>query len=133
MTSPSDLRQPLEAAITDLRARRAVLGNALVDAALAPLLERLAALSAKPEPAPSPAPPTPTEPARRLRQVSVLFLDLVGSTQLIHLLDPEEVQAGLYLDGCYCGAWRHCRAWLWATGKLPDSMRIVTSYASTNF
>jgi class 3 adenylate cyclase/tetratricopeptide (TPR) repeat protein len=90
MTSPSDLRPPLEAAISALQSNRALLGDALVDAALAPLLERLAALSAKPEP---PPPPTPTEPSRRLRQVSVLFLDIVGSTQLIQHLDPEEVQA----------------------------------------
>ena len=87
MTSPVDLRAPLEAAIAELQARRAVLGDAPVDAALAPLLERLATLSARPEPA------APTEPSRRLRQVSVLFLDIVGSTQLIQHLDPEEVQA----------------------------------------
>ena len=31
--------------------------------------------------------------ARPLRQVSVLFLDLVGSTHLIQRLDSEEVQA----------------------------------------
>jgi len=91
MTSPSDLRQPLETAIAGLRSRRAVLGDALVDAALAPLLERLATLSAPPEQ------PTQAEPARRLRQVSVLFLDIVGSTQLIQTLDPEEVQ--LTVDG----------------------------------
>ena len=84
MTSRSDLRQPLEAAIAELQSRRALLGDALVDAALAPLLERLAAPSAQ---------PAPPEPSRRLRQVSVLFLDIVGSTQLIQLLDPEEVQA----------------------------------------
>jgi len=90
MTYPSDLRQPLESAIGELQSRRDVLGDALVDAALAPLLERLSALSAQPEP---PAQPTQAEPERRLRQVSVLFLDIVGSTQLIQLLDPEEVQA----------------------------------------
>ncbi len=88
---------PLESAIAALQAQRAVLGDALVDAALAPLLERLAALSARLEPAPPPAPPpessTSAAPARRLRQVSVLFLDIVGSTQLIQRLDPEEVQA----------------------------------------
>jgi len=57
---------------------------------LAPLPERLAALNAQPETA---AQPTPTEPIRRLRQVSVLFLDINGSTQHIQLLNPEEVQA----------------------------------------
>jgi len=93
MTSPSDLRQPLEAAVAALQSQREILGDALVDAALAPLLERLAALSAQPELAPPFAPPTPAEPVRRLRQVSVLFLDIVGSTQLIQTLDPEEVQA----------------------------------------
>ncbi len=90
MTSTPNLRPTLEAAIATLQSSRAALGDALVDAALAPLLARLAALSAPPEPT---DPPTPVEPARRLRQVSVLFLDIVGSTQLIQLLDPEDVQA----------------------------------------
>ncbi len=71
-------RLALETAIAALQAQRAVLGDALVDAALAPLQERLAAAA---------------QPVRHLRQVSVLFLDLVGSTQLIQHLDPEEVQA----------------------------------------
>jgi class 3 adenylate cyclase len=90
MPAPSDPRPALEAAIAELQSRRLALGDALVDAALAPLLERLAALGAEPETA---AMPVPTEPRRRLRQVSVLFLDIVGSTQLVQRLDPEEVQA----------------------------------------
>jgi class 3 adenylate cyclase/tetratricopeptide (TPR) repeat protein len=90
MPTPEDPQQALQDAITELQSRRILLGDALVDAALAPLLERLAALSAQPEPT---DPTAPAEPARRLRQVSVLFLDIVGSTQLIQLLDPEEVQA----------------------------------------
>jgi class 3 adenylate cyclase/tetratricopeptide (TPR) repeat protein len=74
----------LEEAIAALQARRTLLGDALTDAALAPLLAQLAAGNTALQPA---------APARRLRQVSVLFLDLVGSTHLIQRLDPEEVQA----------------------------------------
>ena len=35
----------------------------------------------------------PAEPSRRLRPVSVLFLDIVGGTKFIQTLDPEKVQA----------------------------------------
>lgn len=81
---PSDL-DPLKAlqdVIAALELRREVLGDSLVDAALAPLRQRLDAAASM-----------PAEPERRLRQVSVLFLDIVGSTQLIQHLDPEDVQA----------------------------------------
>ncbi len=86
--APEESKHALQATITALQARRSLLGDALVDAALAPLLERLASLN---------APPKPAEPERLLRQVSVLFLDIVGSTQLIEHLDPEDVQ--LVMDG----------------------------------
>ncbi len=82
------LRQHLATAIAALQSQRAALGDALVDAALAPLQERQAALNA----APADAQPA-AAPGRRLRQVSVLFLDIVGSTQLIQHFDPEDVQA----------------------------------------
>lgn len=45
-------------------------------------------------PAPAPAPPPDTGRAER-RQVSVLFLDVVGSTEMVRVLDPEDAQAVL--------------------------------------
>ena len=75
----------VQAAIDTLESQRAMLGNAVVDAALAPLRARLAAL------VPLGA------PQQQLRQVSVLFLDMVGSTQLAGKLDPETVHD--VLDG----------------------------------
>lgn len=82
--TPDPHRTAVEEAIAALQAGRTLLGDALTDAALAPLLAQLASGSTTLQPA---------APARRLRQVSVLFLDLVGSTHLIQRLDPEEVQA----------------------------------------
>ncbi len=75
--------EALHDAIAALESHRAALGDALVDAALGPLLERRALLNAE---------PASPQPVRRLRQVSVLFLDIVGSTQLIENLEPEDVQ-----------------------------------------
>ncbi len=75
----------LQGAIDALESQRAMLGDAVVEVALAPLRARLAAL------VPLGA------PEQQLRQVSVLFLDMVGSTQLAGKLDPETVHD--VLDG----------------------------------
>ncbi len=69
----------LEQAITALEAQRALLGEAVIHAALAPLREKLAALRSA----------TPTEPQRKL--ISVLFADLSGFTAVSELLDAEDV------------------------------------------
>ena len=80
-------RQQLEAGIHALEAQRAALGDAVVDAAIDGLRAKLAALEAH----------APSLPAQTLRQVSILFLDAVGSTALSAHLDPEEISA--VMDG----------------------------------
>lgn len=70
-------RQQLEAAIAALEAQRGLVGDAVTDAALAPMRERLAGIQ---------------DHDQSLRQVTVLFMDVVGSTALSRQLDPEDIQ-----------------------------------------
>lgn len=70
-------RDELLAALDALEAKRAVLGDAVVDSSSAPLRAALAALA--------------DDDATRLKQVSVLFVDVVGSTALGSRLDPEDI------------------------------------------
>ncbi len=79
----TDSLQALETAIAALQAQRALLGDGVVDAALAPLLAQRSALAGG----------HPGEAPQQLRQVSVLFADVVGSTALSRQLDPEDVHA----------------------------------------
>ncbi len=72
----------VRAAIVAIDGQRALLGDAVVDAALDALRMRL-------------APARAAAPQRR--HVSVLFLDVAGSTALSQKLDPEDIQA--VLDG----------------------------------
>jgi class 3 adenylate cyclase/tetratricopeptide (TPR) repeat protein len=83
----SSEQQQLEVVIAALEAQRALLGDAVVDMAVAPLRARLAGEMA--------FLPAACEPVQTLRQVTILFLDVVGSTTLSRLLDPEEISAVL--------------------------------------
>lgn len=81
----SELTQ-IEAGISALEAQRCVLGDAVVDMALAPLRARLEALQA-----------APAAPTQQLKQVTVMFVDTVGSTAMARRLEPEDIH--LILDG----------------------------------
>jgi class 3 adenylate cyclase len=95
----SEPTSPLQQAIAALEAQRPQLGDAVVDTAIAPLRAQLAAIAAAgplatpaipaPPSAPTSAPPAATQ--QQLRLVTVLFLDIVGSTALTQQLDPEDV------------------------------------------
>jgi len=80
-------QQQLQAAMAALEGQRALLGDTVVDAALGSLRARLAAVAV----------PTDADAGQTLKQVSILFLDVVGSTTLSERLDPEEIHA--VMDG----------------------------------
>ena len=75
-------RQQLETAIAALEAQRNLVGDAVTNAALAPMRECLASIQ---------------QHEQSLRQVTVLFMDVVGSTALSRQLDPEDIQT--IIDG----------------------------------
>ena len=88
----------LLATIAALQAQRGVLGDAAVDAAVAALQSHAeaadqAAADAAPAAASAIAPAAQAAPAPppgpRLRQVSVLFADIAGSTQLLAQVGAE--------------------------------------------
>jgi class 3 adenylate cyclase/tetratricopeptide (TPR) repeat protein len=82
----NDTPEQIAAAIAALDAQRALLGDAVVDMALAPLRRELAAQHSR-EP----------QSRQQLKQVSVLFVDVVGSTAMGQQLGPEEIHA--VMDG----------------------------------
>lgn len=79
----------INAAIDALEAQRSLLGSSVVDTALAPLRQRLAQLLARQD--------AVAETTQSRKQVTILFLDVVGSTALSQELDPEDVHA--LMDG----------------------------------
>jgi class 3 adenylate cyclase len=77
--------EQLQAAVTALEGQRGVLGDAVIEPALAALRGQITALEAQARVAR--AAPAPAE-ERRL--ITILFTDIVGSTALAEKLDPEE-------------------------------------------
>ena len=91
-TSLEQLTQ-LEAAIANLEAQRAVLGNPVVELALAPLRQQLADLRlAAPQ-----SPASALEGERKL--VTVMFADISGFTAFSERNDPEQVRA--LVNACF--------------------------------
>ena len=84
----SELEQ-LRAGIASLEAQRSALGDVVVDLAVGPLRSKLAALEHSTR--------SSVDGAQKLKQVTILFLDVVGSTSLSEKLDPEEISA--VMDG----------------------------------
>jgi class 3 adenylate cyclase/predicted ATPase len=80
-TLPAQIEN-LRASIAGLEAQRAVLGDAIVNPALAALHQQLSILEAQVV--------AQAIPAEERRLVTILFADIVGSTSLAEKLDPEE-------------------------------------------
>jgi predicted ATPase/class 3 adenylate cyclase len=73
-------REQLEQAISALEAQRAILGDAVLQAALAPMRAKLELLQAQTSAA-----------DQQRKQVTVLFADISGFTAMSETMDPEEV------------------------------------------
>lgn len=72
--------EQLAAAVAALEAQRALLGDAIVEAALGPMRAKLKELRAR------------VEIVEQRRQISVLFADMSGFTAMSETMDPEELR-----------------------------------------
>jgi class 3 adenylate cyclase len=77
----------LKQAIAEMEAKRAVLGDATVEAALVPLHKKLAEIETQVEPSVDEQQELPT---RQRKLVTLLYMDVVGSTAMTLHLDPED-------------------------------------------
>ena len=92
MNPVEDEIESLRRAITALEGQRSVLGDAVVDTALAPLREKLAALQ-------------PDLAVEQRKLVTVLFADLIGFTAMSEHMDPEDVRE---IVNAYFKRWTAC-------------------------
>jgi class 3 adenylate cyclase/tetratricopeptide (TPR) repeat protein len=78
----------LKSTITEMEAQREALGDAVVQKAVEPLCEKLTELNRLLEA--SKVPP-PEIPLKQRKLITILFMDIVGSTSIIQHMDPEDV------------------------------------------
>jgi class 3 adenylate cyclase len=77
----------LKHTIAEMESQRAILGDATVEAALVPLHKKLAELESQIELSVK----EPQElPTRQRKLVTLLYMDVVGSTEMTQHLDPED-------------------------------------------
>ena len=74
--------EKLRLSISGLESQRSMLGDAIVNPALAALRQQLAVLEEQAS--------TQAAPVEERRMVTILFIDMVGSTSMAEKLDPEE-------------------------------------------
>ena len=77
----------LKHTIAEMESQRDALGNETVEAALVPLHKKLAELESQGEPSVESPPEMPT---RQRKLVTLLYMDVVGSTAMTQHLDPED-------------------------------------------
>src|SRR3990172_312064 len=82
-------RKQLEEAIAALEVKRGILGDTIVEKALAPFRERLAELDAESKTSAQTTTQLADSPAGERRVVTILFCDVKGSTAMAEQLDPE--------------------------------------------
>src|SRR3990172_3922713 len=96
MPTPAEQIAQLEATIAGLDAQRALLGDMMVDTALAPLRKQLDELKAQATkaaaPSPPPAPSAPSFEGER-KLVTIMFADISGFTAMSEKMDPEQVRS----------------------------------------
>ena len=86
-TSLDEQINQLKQTIADIESQRSILGDEAVDVSLAPFHQKLAEFEAQIEPSIE----TPKElPSRQRKLVTLLYMDVVGSTAMTQHLDPEE-------------------------------------------
>lgn len=84
--TPGDEAESIRHAIAGLESQRALLGDAVVDPAIAALRQKLDAYAVVAKP------PVPVEPLGERKLVTIMFADITGFTALSELLDPEDVR-----------------------------------------
>ncbi|MGB3703657.1 MAG: adenylate/guanylate cyclase domain-containing protein, partial [Anaerolineales bacterium] len=86
-TSLDEQIEQLKRTIAEMEAQRPVLGDETVEAALNPFRQKLTELEARSQPVEDRQPDIPT---RQRKLVTLLYMDVVGSTAMTQHLDPED-------------------------------------------